>query len=101
MFETWFYQIKYMCFSERKFDFFSTTAKGSNFALQCDWKSKKNLNFPVIGALKRNRRIFFRENPKFFRKNLNFLKNAKDSKFAVECDWISKISQRVQNMGFC
>ena len=30
-----------------------------------------------------------------------FWKIAEGSKFAVECDWISKISQRVQNSGFC
>ena len=35
------------------------------------------------------------------RKCVFFWKIAQGSKFAVECDWISKISQRVQNIGFC
>ena len=30
-----------------------------------------------------------------------FWKNAEGSKFAVDCDSIIKISQRVQNLGFC
>ena len=81
--------------------FFQKPLKVAIFALQCDWKSKKSQNFSVFGALKKNRWIFFQENPKFFRKNPNFWENAKDSSFAVECDWISKISQRVRNIGFC
>ena len=89
-----------MCFSERKCDFLSKTAKGSNFALQCDRKSKKSQNFPVFGALKKIDGFFSRKSY-FFRKNINFIKNAKRSQFAVECDWSSKISQKVQNLGFC
>ena len=58
-----------MCFSERKCDFLSKTAKGSNFALQCDRKSKKSQNFPVFGALKKIDG-FFRENLIFFEKTL-------------------------------
>ena len=80
--------------------FFSKIAKGSIFALQCDWKSKKSQIFLVFGALKRIEGLF-RENLNFFRKNNNFLKIAKGSQFAVECDWFSKISQRNQNLGFC
>ena len=57
-----------MCYSDRKCDFFSKPAKGSNFALQCDWKSKKSQNFPVFGAFIKNRWIFFRENLIFVRK---------------------------------
>ena len=90
-----------MRFYERNCDFLSKTAKSSNFTLQCDWKSKKSQNFLVFGAFKKNRWIFFRENPNFFRKNLSFSRNAKDNEFAVQCDWISKISQRVQNLRFC
>ena len=44
---------------------------------------------------------FFEKILSFFAKNPNFLKNAEGIKFAVECDWIGKISQRVQNLGFC
>ena len=87
-----------MRFLERNCDFLSKTAKGSNFTLQCDWKSKKSQNFLVFGALKKNSWIFFEKKLFFFRKNIDFLTNAKGRKIAVECDWKSKTSQNVQNL---
>ena len=86
-----------MCYSERKCDFFSKPAKGSNFALQCDWKSKKSQNFPVFGAFIKNRWIFFRENLIFVRKNINILRHAKGSRLTLECEWIIKFLNTFKN----
>ena len=86
-----------MCYSERKCDFFSKPAKGSIFALQCDWKSKKSQNFPVFGAFKKNRWIFFRENLIFVRKNINILKNDKGSRLTLECESIIKFLKTFKN----
>ena len=67
---------------------FLKKAKGSQFAVECDWISKisqKNQNLGFCWKLIRCviRKIFFS-------------KIAAISKFAVECDWISKNLQKVQ-----
>ena len=54
-------------------------AKGSKFAVKCDWNSKISQNVQKMGFLKRIDEFFEK-------KFLNFFRIAKGSKFAVKCD---------------
>ena len=70
-------------------------AKGSKFAVECDWNRK---SFRNVQNWKLS--FFNKKQMRLSRKVLSFFKIAKIRNFDLECDWNSKNFQNVQSWNF-
>ena len=70
-------------------------AKGSKFAVECDWNRK---SFRNVQNWKLS--FFNKKQMRLSRKVLSFFKIAKFRNFNLECDWNSMNFQNVQSWNF-
>ena len=94
-FKIWVFYQKKDGFFRKKILTVLKMAKGSKFAVECDWISK---NFRNVQSWKLS--FFNKKQMRLSRKVLSFFKISKVRNFDLECDWNSMNFQNVQSWNF-